>query len=150
MNKLLLTFSLIILFINQSPGQDTKKSPFILGEIDSIRSVTLKETRTLNIYLPEGYSPDSSKRYPVIYLLDGSADEDFIHIAGLMQFSTFPWINMLPESILVGIANIDRKRDFTFPTTIEADKKAFPTTGGSAKFIAFVEKELLPFINKKY
>jgi uncharacterized protein len=50
----------------------------------------------------------------------------------------------------VGIANTDRRRDFTYPTTIADDKKTFPTTGGSAKFIAFIQKELQPFIEKKY
>ena len=150
MSKLLLTFSLLILFITKSFGQHEKKTPFVLGEIDTIRSIALNETRTLNIYLPEGYSPDSATKYPAIYLLDGSADEDFIHIAGLMQFCNFPWINILPKSILVGIANVDRKRDFTFPTNIEKDKKDYPTTGGSAKFIAFIENELQPYIESHY
>jgi predicted alpha/beta superfamily hydrolase len=50
----------------------------------------------------------------------------------------------------VGIATVDRKRDFTFPTTVENDKTRFPTTGHSDKFIAFIEKELQPFIDKKY
>jgi predicted alpha/beta superfamily hydrolase len=150
MYKLLLTFSLLILFAGQSMGQEAKKVPFVLGEIDTIRSIELNETRTLNIYLPGGYSPDSSTTYPVIYLLDGSADEDFIHIAGLMQFCNFSWVNILPKSILVGISNIDRQRDFTFPATIEKDKKDYPTTGGSAKFIDFIAKELQPFIETHY
>jgi predicted alpha/beta superfamily hydrolase len=50
----------------------------------------------------------------------------------------------------VGIATVDRRRDFTFPTTIEADKKKNPTSGHSDKFIAFIEKELQPFIQQKY
>jgi predicted alpha/beta superfamily hydrolase len=150
MNKLLFTLSLLILFASYSIAQEAKKTPFVLGEIDSIHSTELNETRILNIYLPEGYSPDSSTKYPVIYLLDGSADEDFIHIAGLMQFCNFSWVNILPKSILVGIANVDRRRDFTFPTTIEKDKKDYPTTGGSAKFMAFIEKELQPFIEAHY
>ena len=62
MSKLLLTFSLLILFVSQSLGQEAKKVPFVLGEIDSIKSVELNETRILNIYLPEGYSPDSSTK----------------------------------------------------------------------------------------
>ncbi|HLO37520.1 MAG TPA: alpha/beta hydrolase-fold protein, partial [Lacibacter sp.] len=61
-----------------------------------------------------------------------------------------PWVNVLPKSIVVGIANVDRRRDFTFPTTIEKDKKDFPTTGGSEKFIRFIEKELQPYINKSF
>ena len=150
MNKLVLTFSLLILLVNKSFEQEVKKTPFVLGEIDTIKSEELNETRILNIYFPEGYSTDSSTKYPVIYLLDGSADEDFIHIAGLMQFANFSWVNMLPKSILVGISNVDRRRDFTFPTTIEKDKKDYPTTGGSAKFIDFIAKELQPYIETHY
>jgi uncharacterized protein len=123
--------------------------PFVLGEIQEISSKHLVEKRTLNIYLPEGYMACDTCKYPVIYLLDGSADEDFIHVAGLVQFCNFSWINILPPSIVVGIANVDRKRDFTFPP-IEKDKKDFPTTGGSANFIAFLESELQPFIEAKY
>lgn len=131
-------------------AQTAATKPFVIGVIDSVQSKELNETRILNIYLPEGYSPDSAKAYPVIYLLDGSADEDFIHISGLVQFCNFPWIDLIPQSIVVGISNIDRKRDFTFPTTIEQDKKDFPTTGSSEKFIAFIEKELQPYIQKNY
>lgn len=132
---------------NQQPGS-TK--PFVLGVIEELQSAQLGEKRILNIYLPEGYNPADTVKYPVIYLLDGAADEDFIHVVGLVQFNNFPWINRVPKSIVVGIANVDRKRDFTFPTTIEADKKRYPTTGKSEQFIAFIEKELQPFIQKKY
>ncbi len=121
---------------------------FSLGIIRELQSKELNETRTLNIYLPEGYHADSS--YPVIYLLDGSADEDFIHVVGLVQFYTFPWVDLLPKSIVVGIANVDRRRDFTFPTTIEKDKKDFPATGGSEKFIRFIEQELQPYVQQQF
>ncbi len=134
-------------------GQATQASaskPFVLGMIEEIHSTILSENRTLNIYLPEGFSQDDTTKYPVVYLLDGSADEDFIHIVGLYQFNNFSWIDRVPKSIIVGIANVDRKRDFTYPTTIEADKKRYPTTGNSDKFISFIEKELQPFIDRKY
>ncbi|MVM36579.1 alpha/beta hydrolase [Spirosoma sp. HMF3257] len=146
-----IVFLLFIGLPNPSFGQSTTTTkPFVLGLIDAIASKELGETRTLNIYLPEGYSKDSLANYPVIYLLDGSADEDFIHVAGLVQFAIFPWVNLLPKSIVVGIANVDRRRDFTYPTTIEKDKKDYPTTGHSQRFIAFIEKELQPYIQKKY
>jgi len=137
-------------FGQNAPGAVGSTKPFVLGVVDAIQSRELGELRPLNIYLPQEYSKDSMNRYPVIYLLDGSADEDFIHIAGLVQFANFPWVNLLPKSIVVGIANVDRKRDFTYPTTIEADRKDFPTTGHSGKFIAFLEKELQPYIQKNY
>jgi len=122
----------------------------VLGIIDEIESGQLAEKRILNIYLPEGYNKNDTVTYPVIYLLDGSADEDFIHIAGLVQFNSFPWVNRMPKSIVVGIANVDRRRDFTYPTTVAADKKQYPTTGRSENFIAFIEKELQPYIESKY
>lgn len=129
---------------------ESKKSPLIIGDKIAFQSTILEESRTLNIYLPNSYHPDSSKTYPVIYLLDGSMDEDFIHVTGIVQFGSFSWINMIPESIVVGIANVDRKRDFTYPTQNKQDKADFPTTGGSLKFINFIEKELQPFITKTY
>ena len=121
-----------------------------IGERLEIRSEILDENRVLNIYLPQDYSPDSIKIYPVIFLLDGSMDEDFIHIAGLTQFASFSWINMIPEMIVVGIANIDRKRDFTFPSRNEEDNRYAPTSGKSEDFIRFIEEELIPFVEREY
>jgi predicted alpha/beta superfamily hydrolase len=144
---LLLTFSFALSFAQT--GDQTKK-PFVLGEIRELQSAELGEKRILNIYLPAGYEQDSEARYPVIYLLDGSADEDFIHIVGLVQFNNFPWIDRVPKSIVVGIANVDRRRDFTFPTSIAEDRKSFPTAGRSERFIRFLENELQPFIEKNY
>ncbi|MBL7889560.1 MAG: alpha/beta hydrolase [Bacteroidia bacterium] len=148
MKKLILILSLLYTININAQISHFSPSPIALGESIKIDSKELYEIRTLNIYLPDGYSPDSAKTYPVIYLLDGSANEDYIHIAGLTNFLSM--YGLLPNSILVGIANVDRKRDFTFPTTIEKDKKDFPTTGSSEKFIAFIEKELQPFIEKNY
>lgn len=124
--------------------------PFVLGVIDEIKSKELSETRILNIYLPEGYDKNDSTKYPVVYLLDGSADEDFIHVVGLYQFNSFSWINRVPKSIVVGIATVDRRRDFTFPTRIESDRRRYPTTGHSEQFINFMEKELQPYVEKHY
>ena len=136
-------------FCQQQKAPETSK-PFVLGSIEELESKILGENRILNIYLPEGYIPNDTTRYPVVYLLDGSADEDFIHTVGLFQFNTFSWIDRVPKSIVIGIATVDRRRDFTFPSTIESEKKNFPTTGHSDKFISFLEEELKPFINNKY
>ena len=138
------------LVLSQNKKNLNQTTPLSIGEKIEFQSAILNENRVLNIYLPHGYSNDSLKKYPVIYLLDGSIDEDFIHISGLVQFGSFSWINMIPESIVVGISNIDRKKDFTFPTNNKKDKKDFPTTGESENFINFIENELQPYINKKY
>ncbi|MGX5172499.1 alpha/beta hydrolase [Aliikangiella sp. IMCC44653] len=126
------------------------QTTFSIGETIQFHSNILSEDRKLNIYLPHGYSQNTSKNYPVIYLLDGSADEDFIHIAGLVQFGSFSWINQVPESIVVGIANVDRKRDFTYPSKNTLDLKELPTSGGSAQFISAISQEIQPLISKNY
>jgi predicted alpha/beta superfamily hydrolase len=149
--KKALTFlaSLICLsHLSAQVHEAAERKPILLGIADEIHSYELDENRTLNIYLPPGYNGTSDTTYPVIYLLDGSENEDYIHIVGLVQF--LHMIDTLPGCIIVGIANVNRKRDFTFPTTVIKDKEAYPTTGGSEKFIAFVEKELQPYIDKKY
>ncbi len=149
-------FLVALCWISFTFGQKTKEktteisTPFVLGVIDKIQSIVLNETRILNIYLPEGYNPSDSIKYPVIYLLDGSADEDFIHIVGLVQFNTFEWVNKVPKSIVVGIANVDRARDFTYPSTLDELNERFPTSGHSDSFISFIENELQPYIAKKY
>jgi predicted alpha/beta superfamily hydrolase len=145
---------LMLLFCHQLDAQTDvaiiKSEKLVIGDRIELKSKILNENRILNIYLPSGYSSDSVKQYPVIYLLDGSLDEDFIHIAGIVQFGSFSWIDMIPESIVVGIGNTDRKRDFTYPSGNELDRKEFPTSGKSAHFISFIEKELQPYIDGAY
>jgi uncharacterized protein len=159
-------FALIILSISIAqtlPGQSILKPtrgarPCQLGWTETILSKELGEERTLNIYLPDGYSPDSATTYPVIYLLDGGMDEDFVHIAGLIQFSSFSWVSRLEPSIVVGIANTDRKRDLTYkskegyklPDFALSYQEAYARAGGSDKFMAFIEKELIPFMAQNY
>jgi len=155
MKNLFYFFTLYLCFTVAYAQQNSQPTipntkPFLLGVIDELQSKELGEKRILNIYLPEGYHENDTTKYPVIYLLDGSADEDFIHIAGLVQYFNFPWINTLPKSIVVGIANVDRRRDFTSPSTHEIITKKYPSAGGSQRFMSFIEKELQPYIDKKY
>jgi predicted alpha/beta superfamily hydrolase len=124
--------------------------PFSIGTTHTFQSAVLNEERKLNVYLPASYHPDSAKSYPVIYLLDGSGDEDFIHVAGLVQFLTFPWIDLMPESIVVGIANVDRRRDFTSPSDNEQDNIDLPTNGGAGAFTRFLREEVQPLIEATY
>ena len=150
-----ITALLLLIFTLQLIAQDNiivhEKSDFSIGDSFKFNSIILSEERIINVYLPESYHQSKSKeKYPVVYLLDGSVDEDFIHISGLVQFGSFSWIQMIPETIVVGIANVDRKRDFTFHTEKKELKKEFPTTGKSETFIKFLESELKPLIYKSY
>jgi hypothetical protein len=133
----------------QKPDPYSRASETLpFGVIEKISSEQLNEERILNIYLPQGYSPDSARNYPVIYLLDGSAHEDYPHIAGLVQFMSM--YNLMPPSIVVGIANVNRYRDFTYPSAVAFDNEINPDNGGSPQFIAFLESELKPFVTANY
>ncbi len=153
--KIFFFLILVFLAVSTVDGQ----SGFVsIGLTDSIHSVYLNEERKINISLPQGYNPDSAERYPVIYLLDGGADEDFVHVVGLVQFCSRSWVQRIPPSIVVGIQNVNRQRDFTFPvsnTDFISRKTPFKASdfrnyGGSAAFIRFIGEELQPYIGNRY
>lgn len=144
---LLITYA-ITGFSATAQNDSTHAKPFVLGIVNELQSAQLSETRTINVYLPDEYKTAPERKFPVLYLLDGSANEDFIHITGLVQFLTM--IQVMPPTIVVGVANVDRKHDFTFPTQNREDLKKVPTSGGSAKFMLFVEKELQPYVESHY
>lgn len=130
------------------PAKDTAAvSPFVFGEVRTVVSQVLGQERTLNVYLPDGYR-DTTLAYPVILVLDGSANEDFPHIAGLVQFMNM--YALLPKSIVVGVANMDRQHDFTPPTKNDSDAVWIPNHGGADAFIRFLGEEALPFIDRTY
>lgn len=136
--------TLPVFSLAQQPARDV--APLSIGHTQWLQSDILKEERRLNIYLPPGL--DTTATYPVLYLLDGSMHEDFMHICGLLQFFNLQF--KMPPAIVVGIANVDRKRDFTFQTYDQELLKDLPTAGGSAPFIRFMAEELQPFIEKHY
>ncbi|MDV7698461.1 alpha/beta hydrolase-fold protein [Chryseobacterium soli] len=146
LKKILIFCSMLFTFQSVIFAQTENVKPLTIGEIRTIKSKFLSEDRTLNIYLPQNF--DKTKSYPVIYLLDGSMNEDFIHVSGLVQF--FNQMYAMPETIVVGIANVDRKRDFTYHTDLKDLQKDYPTTGHSDRFISFLEKELKPYVESHY
>lgn len=146
--KLLTTliFTGVLQFLFGQEILETKT--YDIGKTIAFESKILNEKRILNVYLPLAYSSDDTTKYNVMYVLDGSAHEDFLHVVGLVQF--FNLQMKMPKTIVVGIENVDRKRDFTFPTELKELKDNYPTTGHSENFIAALEQEIIPLIEKKY
>jgi predicted alpha/beta superfamily hydrolase len=85
------------------------------------------------------------QRYPVVYLLDG---ELYFHsFTGIIKhLGEASGNSMIPDMIVVGIINKDRGYDYT-PT---ADSLTNMKSGGGESFTAFLEKELIPYIDAKY
>ncbi len=113
------------------------------GTVSTLHSAALGEDRRLNVYVPAGF-PDST-HFDVLYLLDGSAHEDYLHVTGVVDY--FVTYGMLPPTMVVGISNVDRRRDFTQPTRVPDDRKAYPTSGHSDAFVTFLGEELLPYVD---
>ena len=130
-------------------------APLVIGYSDSLYSNILKEPRQLWVYVPSDIQTHAfaPQRYPVLYLLDG--DAHFSSVVGMMQQLTrVNGNNLFPEMIVVGIANTDRTRDLT-PTHIFSDPPFMGpvfsrTTGGGENFLAFIEKELMPYVEANY
>lgn len=138
--------ALLLIFLSAPLGAEEPPT-LVFGSVDRLPSKALGEERRINVLLPPGYAA-SGERYPVFYLLDGSAHEDYFHAAGLIDFmATY---GVMPKTIVVGISNVDRKRDFTLPSTDEEDRKQVPTSGGAQKLVAFLETELIPYVNANY
>ena len=106
----------------------------------TIRSSVIGEDRVIHVRVPPGYS-QNNVRYPVLYITDSEAN--LLHTASSVEVMARN--GRVPEMIIVGITNTNRTRDLT-PTKI-ADR---PEGGGADRFLTFVEKELMPRIDREY
>ena len=129
-----------------APSAD-EGAPIVIGRSHVLRSTILKDERRIAVYLPQHYS-DPSRRFPVIYLLDGGAEEDFHHITGLANISAA--YGLTREVIVVGIEGRDRRHDLTAPSSDPADLKVAPTSGGSDPYRRFLVDELKPWVEGRY
>lgn len=121
--------------------------PIVIGQSLTIRSKVLGEARTINVYLPDGYAT-GTQRYPVLFLIDGGLDQDFLHVVGASQLGTV-WGRSLPV-IVVGIATEDRRRELAGPTSDPELLKRYPTAGHSADFRRFIAEEVKPLVAARF
>jgi uncharacterized protein len=159
-------------FSQNQPGQtDLDNYPLVtvpLTETRSFYSKILEQEMVLFIKLPASYKNNTDKVYPCWYLTD--ANRSFAMIANMADFFEVPVI-IEPEIFIVGIGykikdmgdwGAWRTRDLT-PTNIPssdtywagifskfAGREIEVKTGGSAKFLEFIEKEVFPFIESNY
>lgn len=114
---------------------------------DRLNSTILNEEREVIIYLPRNY--DSTKKYPVMYVLDGSSQAGQI----ANKYSVLSAIGYIPETIIAGLPNTSekgRERDYT-PPFMRTDNDDIKSPWGEGdKFLAFMEKELFSFMKKNY
>ncbi len=145
-NLLFLILSLIVFtngLIAQTPEQ------ILIGTKHKIYSEKLSEERAYWVSLPDSYGEPYAdyKRYPLVILLDGHVH--FKATAGMINFMSSGNSDKrdLPEMIVVGVLNVNRRRDFTPDKVIT---KRENDTGGGDKFLSFLESELIPTLDRTY
>lgn len=110
----------------------------------SLKSTILGESRTIFIHLPDDYE-DSHGSYPVLYRLDGSQKLVRNTVSTIGRLSQE--MENKPGMIVVAIENINRGKDM-WPTHNRHYPESLPL--GSVDFLAFIEKELIPYIDTHY
>lgn len=112
----------------------------------TLASAKIGQTYDLFVSLPHDYAT-SGKRYPVLYALDGW----HFPLLSFLQNNNVYSQRMEPVIIVNvghgrGINPMPlRARDFT-PTRLAGE----PTSGGAAAFLDFLEREVLPLVERTY
>jgi predicted alpha/beta superfamily hydrolase len=128
----------------------TATTPLLAGVSYEVRSRSEGEARRINVWTPPGYHQQPDRRYPVLYLLDGGVNQDFLPVVGLAALGGLN--GATEEMIVVGVESGPgmRVRDFTTRSTVPAELKDFPLRGQSALFRRFLADELKPFIDSAF
>lgn len=136
----LLLATFLILKLSFSFGQIT------IGKTDSLYSNILQENREIWVSMPKGAQGNPDQKYPVAYLLDG---ELYFHsfTAEVSHLSEVNGNSIIPDMIVVGIVNTNRVLDLS--PTVDSASWMQPN-GGGEQFTAFLENELIPYIDKNY
>jgi predicted alpha/beta superfamily hydrolase len=118
------------------------------GELKvKLYSDVLHEERELLIHLPDQY--DSTKKYPVFYVLDGSSlDRNLDQTLDILAKA-----NCAREGIVVGIPNMtaeNRSKNLVPPFMKTDPEDALSQFGNGDVFLSFIENEVKPFIEHKY
>jgi predicted alpha/beta superfamily hydrolase len=119
--------------------------PFTTGFEEVIPSKILGQKRSVLIHIPKSNEGNKNKdrgHYPVIYLLDGS--DNFNSVVSIVEHMEES--SLCPPIIVVGIVQVDRLSELTTGT----DKDFPDAVGNGDKFMSFIEKELIPYIDATY
>ncbi|WP_057832321.1 alpha/beta hydrolase [Colwellia sp. TT2012] len=122
-------------------------SIFDRGERVTINSSVLGEPRELQILLPENYRSELKNTYPVIYLLDG--DYNFHGVSGMLDLLANKG-QLIPKVILVGLADQGTEKYRKYMTPNNSTSPIKNNTGSAKEFLAFLNEEVQPYINKNY
>lgn len=105
----------------------------------TLHSAVLGENRDILVRTPPGYDP--ARAYPTVYLTDG--EWNFELVAGYLDYLVDNGV--YPPLIVTGAVNVNRNRDY-----VPRADKHFDDTGKAGRFLGFVEKDWIPFLEKQH
>jgi predicted alpha/beta superfamily hydrolase len=123
------------------------------SELIDLHSEQTGRDYELIVGVPDSYGKEPERRYPVLYLLDGQWDFNLINtLTGGLRYD-----KVIPEFLLVGISyggenpNYGELRlgDYT-PTRWQHPGAKEPRGGDGAKFLRFLEENVIPTIEGRY
>ena len=127
-----------------------ENEPPVEGAVSAtVRSAVLGEDREYFVHLPEGYETDPARRFPVMYVLDGTSQSG--HTAAAASLMTR--VGLIPPIIVVGVPSIDgdtRNRDYTPPDMRLDTDDAASQKGAADRFLSHLETELIPAVEREY
>ena len=125
-------------------------TPHVTATGYTIASDILDGERIVTVRLPAGYEEQPDMRFPVVYLLDGGPEQDFDHIAGIVQSRDMNY--SFDRFILVGIQSTQRRHYFAPPVVEPAPYREAlgAEPGGSATYRRFLREELKPMVEATF
>lgn len=168
MTRALLRFAaltMLIACVNESQPPTDPRVPLLGSVSHQLASRAVGDTFQVSVVLPRSYQTDTTRRFPVVYLLDGN---ELIGVAASVAWEL--WVSGMPEVILVGVdypvADLDQSQGIRFRDLTPSEDRAAiasqgpeyaalglppPTvSGGGPRFIRFLTDELGPRIDSLY
>src|SRR5688572_2122083 len=123
--------------------------------IHPLASSIFNNTRSIRVLLPPGYdaTENRSKRYPVLYMLDGQnlfdvCLSDVSHVEWRLDETVYRLLRekAIPEMIVVGVDHAGAKRAYEFLPYRDSFNPALEEPAGKY-FPDSLATQLLPFVN---
>jgi predicted alpha/beta superfamily hydrolase len=119
------------------------------SEVRMMKSTSTGRDNDLYIHLPSNYDQDKTKKYPVLYILDGQWDFKLMDsVLGGLVYDKFA-----PEMIMVGLTYSGDNADYGALRAMDYTPTADPHVKGSGNgpnFLKFLKTELIPFMEANY
>lgn len=130
-----------------STPESAQETPITIGSQIRLESTIYQMGRTITVALPWSYG-DGNRSYPVLYVVDGGVQQDFVPMAGMSALGSLSM--QYREFILVGVQTENRYVELTATSELEDDLRWIPENGGADEFRRHLLDEVKPFIETRY